>query len=62
MNPASKNIPTILIIFGATGDLMRKKLAPALFNLHKKGKLPDRFRIIAFSRREYDDRIFRNYL
>ncbi len=56
------NLPTILIIFGATGDLMRKKIAPALFNLYKKGKLPERFRIIAFSRRDYDDRMFRDYL
>ena len=56
------NIPTILIIFGATGDLMRKKLAPALFNLYKKGKLPERFRVIAFSRRDYDNRMFRDYL
>lgn len=41
---------------------MRKKLAPALFNLYKKGKLPERFRIVAFSRRDYDDRVFRDYL
>ncbi len=48
----TKNIPTVFIIFGATGDLMAKKIAPALFHLYINGKFPNLFKIIAFSRRE----------
>lgn len=48
----TKNIPTVFIIFGATGDLMAKKIAPALFHLYINGKFPSLFKIIAFSRRE----------
>lgn len=47
-----KNIPTVFIIFGATGDLMAKKIAPALFHLYLAGKFPNLFKIIAFSRRD----------
>ena len=47
-----KNIPTIFIVFGATGDLMGKKIVPALFHLYKKGKFPKLFKIIGFSRRK----------
>lgn len=42
---------TILIIFGSTGDLSRRKLLPALFRLEKSGLLPDGFHILAISRR-----------
>ncbi len=48
----NKNIPTVFIIFGATGDLMAKKITPALFHLYKSGKFPNLFKIIAFSRRD----------
>ena len=57
-----KNIPTILVIFGATGDLMRRKLAPALFNLYQKGELPDRIKIVGFSRRNYAISDFRDHV
>lgn len=46
------NIPTVLIIFGATGDLMAKKIVPALFHLFIKKKLPALFKVIGFSRRD----------
>ena len=39
-----------LVIFGATGDLCRRKLIPALFSLHEKNLLPEDFRIIGASR------------
>jgi glucose-6-phosphate 1-dehydrogenase len=39
-----------LVIFGATGDLCRRKLIPALYDLHRKGLLPDEFSIIGASR------------
>ncbi len=53
--------PTTIVIFGATGDLFRKKLAPALFNLHLSGELPMVFRIVAFSRRPWGDEEFRKF-
>jgi glucose-6-phosphate 1-dehydrogenase len=42
--------PTILTIFGATGDLSRRKLLPALYNLAHEGALPERFQLIGSSR------------
>ena len=41
-----------VVIFGATGDLCRRKLIPALYNLHTKGLLPDNLVIVGTSRRE----------
>ena len=38
--------PTILVIFGAMGDLAWRKLAPALYNLHTGGFLPERFAVV----------------
>lgn len=61
-NHANTNIPSVLVIFGATGDLVKKKLAPALFSLFEKGKLPDRFKIVGFSRRDWTDAMFREYI
>jgi len=42
--------PTIFTIFGATGDLSRRKLLPALYNLAHDGALPERFHLIGTSR------------
>jgi glucose-6-phosphate 1-dehydrogenase len=44
--------PTTLVIFGATGDLARRKLLPALYNLAHDGALPERFHLVGVSRRE----------
>src|SRR5436853_7881810 len=44
--------PTTLVIFGATGDLARRKLLPALYNLAHEGALPERFRLVGVARRE----------
>ena len=44
--------PTALVIFGATGDLARRKLLPALYNLAHDGALPDRFHLVGVARRE----------
>ncbi|MBI2633931.1 MAG: glucose-6-phosphate dehydrogenase, partial [Parcubacteria group bacterium] len=47
-------------IFGATGDLMTKKIAPALFHLFEKGELPrEHFRVVGFSRRDISREQFR---
>ena len=50
---------TTIIIVGATGDLTRRKLIPALFNLHCKGRLPDKLNIVGYARSEYSDDQFR---
>jgi len=49
--------PTTLVIFGATGDLARRKLLPALYNLAHEGALPERFHLVGVSRKEkqHDD-------
>ncbi len=43
--------PCTLVIFGATGDLTKRKLIPALFSLYKQDLLPQQFKIVAFARR-----------
>ncbi|MBU6390298.1 glucose-6-phosphate dehydrogenase (NADP(+)) [Patescibacteria group bacterium] len=53
--------PTTFVIFGATGDLFRKKLAPASWRLFQGGLLPQVFRVVAFSRRPWDDAEFRDF-
>lgn len=52
-------MPTIFVIFGATGDLMARKVLPALFHLYITDQLPERFRIVGFSRRAYSGDDFR---
>jgi glucose-6-phosphate 1-dehydrogenase len=42
--------PCTLVIFGASGDLTRRLLAPALRNLDAEGLLPERFAVVGFSR------------
>jgi glucose-6-phosphate 1-dehydrogenase len=44
--------PTSLVIFGATGDLARRKLLPALYNLAHDGALPQRFHLVGVARKE----------
>jgi len=46
--------PCALVLFGATGDLMRRKLVPALYNLLVDDLLPERFAIVAVARKEVD--------
>jgi len=48
----SKNPPAIIAIFGATGDLTKRKLIPALYNLFLDKELPSRFLIVGVARRE----------
>ncbi len=54
--------PTTIVIFGATGDLARRKLLPALFQPACKERLPDRLRIVGFAREEYSDDRFREFM
>lgn len=53
---------TDLIIAGATGDLTRRKLIPALLNLYKNHKLPEDLRIIAVAHSQFNDDTFRAFL
>ena len=43
--------PHIIVLFGALGDLSRRKLLPGLFHLENAGLMPDEYRIIGTSRR-----------
>ena len=51
--------PCTFVLFGATGDLTRRKLAPALYALFREGLLPPKFNVLAYARREKDDEAFR---
>ncbi|HEX8102693.1 MAG TPA: glucose-6-phosphate dehydrogenase [Solirubrobacteraceae bacterium] len=53
--------PTTLTIFGATGDLARRKLLPAIYNLAHEGSLPERFNLVGVSRRDQSDDDFRAF-
>ena len=47
---SSRNIdPCIVVIFGATGDLTGRRLAPALYNLGREGHLPANFALVGFA-------------
>jgi glucose-6-phosphate 1-dehydrogenase len=52
---------TTLVIFGATGDLARRKLLPAIYNLAHEGALPERFNLVGVSRRDQSDDEFRQF-
>jgi glucose-6-phosphate 1-dehydrogenase len=51
--------PTTLVIFGGTGDLAKRKLLPAIYNLAHEGSLPERFNLIGSSRSDMSDDEFR---
>lgn len=50
--------PTLLVIFGASGDLTRRKLIPALFNLALDQLLPSCFNLVGFGRKAISDEAF----
>ncbi|WP_184348512.1 glucose-6-phosphate dehydrogenase [Streptomyces olivoverticillatus] len=50
--------PSGLVIFGVTGDLSRKKLMPAVYDLANRGLLPPGFSLIGFARRSWADEDF----
>ena len=52
--------PCSLVIFGGGGDLTRRKLIPAVYNLALDGVLPATFAVLGFSRLEFDDLGFRS--
>jgi glucose-6-phosphate 1-dehydrogenase len=50
--------PSSLVIFGVTGDLSRKKLMPAVYDLANRGLLPPGFALVGFARRDWEDQDF----
>jgi glucose-6-phosphate 1-dehydrogenase len=50
--------PCGVVIFGVTGDLSRKKLMPAIYDLANRGLLPPSFSLVGFARREWADQDF----
>ncbi|GAA3715964.1 hypothetical protein GCM10023082_12060 [Streptomyces tremellae] len=55
MSPADTSLhapgePCVLVVFGATGDLARRKLLPGLYRLHRHGLLPERFAVVGSGR------------
>jgi glucose-6-phosphate 1-dehydrogenase len=51
--------PATMVIFGASGDLARRKLLPALYSLTRDRLLPSRFAVLGFGRHAMDDDAFR---
>ncbi|MHB1986523.1 MAG: glucose-6-phosphate dehydrogenase [Acidimicrobiales bacterium] len=47
--------PCALVVFGVTGDLARKKLIPAVYDLGNRGLLPPGFVLLGFARRDWGD-------
>lgn len=50
--------PCVLVIFGVTGDLSRKKLMPAIYDLANRGMLPPGFGLVGFARRDWQNQDF----
>ncbi|MCB0917541.1 MAG: glucose-6-phosphate dehydrogenase [Actinobacteria bacterium] len=50
--------PCALVLFGVTGDLARKKVMPAIYDLANRGLLPPNFALVGFARREHSDQDF----
>lgn len=59
--PSNEN-PIALIIFGATGDLTHRKLAPALYQICRSGRLPAPLKVTGFARRDWSDEEFRSQM
>ncbi len=62
-DPLDRRLPRIpepcaLVIFGVTGDLARKKLLPAIYDLANRGRLPPGFVVLGFARRDWNDAEF----
>jgi len=62
VHPAGVPVPDdcVIVIFGGSGDLARRKLLPGLFHLQQEGLMPAGFRIVGCSRTELSDDEFRS--
>ncbi|MFY9823487.1 MAG: glucose-6-phosphate dehydrogenase [Thermoanaerobaculia bacterium] len=54
--------PCAMVIFGATGDLTKRKLLPAVYNLVNDGLLPDTFAVVGIGRSPLSDEEFRQHM
>src|SRR5215831_16610323 len=54
--------PCLIVIFGAAGDLTKRKLIPSLYNLAKAQLLPKEFAVVGFARNEMTTEVFREKL
>ena len=62
MNTEKKAAPTIIVIFGGTGDLASRKLIPAFYNLYLDDRMADNFAIFGLGRSDFDDTSYRKDL
>jgi len=62
MKTSKKATPTVIVIFGGTGDLAKRKLIPAFYNLFLDGWMPEKFAIIGLGRTPLDDETYRKRL
>ena len=62
MESAKKTAPTIIVIFGATGDLAWRKLVPAMYNLFLDKWTPEKFAVIGVGRSDTSEADFRAHL
>ncbi len=58
----SASAPTVVVIFGASGDLTQRKLIPALYTLFVEGRLAETFAVLGVARTEFSDDDFRAHL
>ncbi len=56
------NLPLKIVIFGATGDLVKKKIIPAIFNLYKNNLIQEDFEILGVSRKTLSDKDFQKFI
>src|ERR1051325_11640411 len=57
--PGQPGDSCVMVIFGASGDLTKRKLIPALYNVAKDNFLPERFAVIGIARSEMTSEEFR---
>ncbi|MGL5810896.1 MAG: glucose-6-phosphate dehydrogenase [Nocardioides sp.] len=62
-DPQDRRLPRIagpcgIVLFGVTGDLSRKKVMPAIYDLANRGLLPPGFSLVGFARRDWADQDF----
>lgn len=62
MSTYKKLPPTLVVIFGGSGDLNYRKLTPALYSLFRDGAMPDHFSIVGVSRSKYTDAAYKKRL
>ncbi len=59
LNQSKKPHSCVVVIFGASGDLTKRKLIPALYNLALEKRLPERFAVVGYARSEMSHEEFR---